>query len=306
MEKSCDPATFPIGATTDCIIKVHNKLATSNVHVVDMLPDQLQLVSGSVIGASEDGNGLNYNGVVESAEISVTNGVAPKGYISLGVLVGVPPISGVGDETIVNFDVLPFKYLGKTYRSIGVVSNGYVVIGGGAAADVSHEPKDFPDSAAPNNIIAPLWTDLDPSPPNGGHLYAAYIRDDSVGKMWLVVEWEDMSESSSPDAYTFQLWIEVNSDNEDISMVYARVDGDGDDSVGLVVGAENITGEFGDAWGAVPTTTDELKVEFSPGEHIIAFSAEGVVKGEWTNYAEMTGDTFQGTSIASFSGEVTW
>ena len=43
-------------------------------------------------------------------------------------------------------------------RAIGVVSNGYVVIGGGDGADIVFTPQTFPNPARPNNVLAPLWT----------------------------------------------------------------------------------------------------------------------------------------------------
>ena len=44
---------------------------------------------------------------------------------------GIAPIAGVGDDTITNFNVPTFHYGGEPYTRLGVVSNGYLVIGGG-------------------------------------------------------------------------------------------------------------------------------------------------------------------------------
>ncbi|OUC07705.1 hypothetical protein RY27_13305, partial [Litorilinea aerophila] len=66
------------------------------------------------------------------------------------------------DESIANFNVPGFFYGGETYSRVGIVSNGYVVVGGGAADDVQHINSDFPDPAVPNNVLAPFWTDLNP------------------------------------------------------------------------------------------------------------------------------------------------
>ncbi|RQP09929.1 MAG: hypothetical protein EAS51_10135 [Microbacteriaceae bacterium] len=67
-----------------------------------------------------------------------------------------------------NFTVPSFIYGGEVYDRIGVVSNGYVVVGGGAAGDVEYEPPaSFPDPATPNNVIAPFWTDLNPADGGG-------------------------------------------------------------------------------------------------------------------------------------------
>ena len=54
-----------------------------------------------------------------------------------------------------------FVYDGGTYTSIGVDSNGYVVVGGGDAEDNNCCQPVIPDTARPNNVLAPFWTDLD-------------------------------------------------------------------------------------------------------------------------------------------------
>ena len=43
------------------------------------------------------------------------------------------------------------------------MSNGYIVIGGGASGDIVFTPQHFPNAARPNNVIAPLWSDLNPA-----------------------------------------------------------------------------------------------------------------------------------------------
>ena len=40
--------------------------------------------------------------------------------------------------------------------------NGYVVLGGGTSADIVFTPQHFPNAARPNNVIAPMWSDLNP------------------------------------------------------------------------------------------------------------------------------------------------
>ena len=56
-----------------------------------------------------------------------------------------------------------FYYGGEPYTSIGVVSNGYVVVGGGTAADIVFTPQHFPNAARPNNVLALIWSDLNPA-----------------------------------------------------------------------------------------------------------------------------------------------
>ena len=58
-------------------------------------------------------------------------------------------------------------YGSEPYTRVGVVSNGYLVIGGGTAADIVFTPQTFPNAARPNNVIAPFWTDLNPAAGGG-------------------------------------------------------------------------------------------------------------------------------------------
>jgi hypothetical protein len=37
---------------------------------------------------------------------------------------------------------------------------------------------------------------------------------------------------------------------------------------------------------------------------VFTFQAKGISRGNWVNYAEMTGDTFFGTNISRFAGNV--
>ena len=69
----------------------------------------------------------------------------------------------MGDDTITNFNVPAFQYGGESYTRVGVVSNGYLVVGGGTGSDIVYLPQTFPNPARPNNVVAPFWSDLDPS-----------------------------------------------------------------------------------------------------------------------------------------------
>jgi hypothetical protein len=68
--------------------------------------------------------------------IASCSGCTPAGYLPLSIF-GIPPIAGVGDDTVTNFNVPTFLYGGEVYLRIGVSSNGYVVFGGGSGAENS-------------------------------------------------------------------------------------------------------------------------------------------------------------------------
>ena len=178
--------------------------------------------------------------------------------------------------------------------------------------------SDLPDSAVPNNVLAPFWTDLNPS--FGGRVLINVLG--AGGNVWTVVEWESVANFGDRETNTTQIWIGTNSDadpGEDISFVYGADVSDGDGGF-LTVGAENKFGNSGgttyfDGAGIPPSPSFpfadpgyEVDVFSSPGApggmHVISFDAEGRRKGAWQNCAEMTGDTFPGVAVDCVSGEV--
>ena len=71
------------------------------------------------------------------------------GYLPLS-LFGTTPEAGFGDDTLQNFATPSFVYAGETWSSIGVSSDGFLVVGGGAVN--SSVPTNLPDPTAPTNI----------------------------------------------------------------------------------------------------------------------------------------------------------
>ena len=234
---------------------------------------------------------------------AIEPGGSPFGYVSLAEL-GVAPVGGTGDETITNFNVSAYLFGGESYDSIGMVSNGYGVVGGGTSADVQHEPQDIPDPASPNNVLASFWTDLNPEA--GGNLYATELRYEATGRSWIVLEWEDVAVVSTPtEAQTFQVWIETTPGTEAVSYAYETVEGSGDPAVGLVVGAENRAGTSAVRLDEVPASGDDYSILTSPpgeGEAVtIGYTATGTAEGRYRIPARLTSDIQSGTTT-EFAG----
>jgi subtilisin family serine protease len=297
LDKSCAPTALARGEATECTLTLQNTtFDPAAVHLTDVLPGELDLVNGSVVGGTEKRNGLVFDGVLDAADpplVDVAPGSSPAGYIPLG-LFGIPPIPGVGDETIVNFNVPAFRFGGETWTRIGAASNGYAVVGGGTADDIQATNQILPDVARPNNVLAPFWTDLDPSA--GGSLRAGILTD-GVND-WLILDWENVVNfEHPPEKNSFQVWIGLNG-VEDISFVYGAVTGGAGGL--LTVGAENKFGNRGanvyaNGTGTLPGPATELVVTSTPGApadpHVITFSALGAKRGRWENCAEMTSES---------------
>ena len=128
-----------------------------------------------------------------------------------------------------------------------MTSNGYLVVGGGSAADVSSQNQGFPDGAPPNNVLAPFWTDLDGSA--GGRYYAYRVALPGESTTWSVFEWEQAPSFSDHAPNSFQVWIgpEANGLGQDIWFSYGPELSAGDPA-GLSVGAENAFGSSGESY----------------------------------------------------------
>ncbi len=318
LSKSCAPASIAKGKTTNCNITFQNTTFNdAQVNVVDMMPSQLKLVANSVIGANvaSDGKSLAFSGILPAAQppnVTVAAGTAPFGYFPLSGT----PISGVGDETISNFTVPAFIYGGQTYTRVGMVSDGYLVIGGGTSADVQFVNQNMPDPTRPNNVQAPFWTDLNPA--FGGAMRAAVLSSGS--NSWIVFDWQGVVNYSNRQPNTFQVWLPFATNTGTVNGVAATqtffaygviTTGEGG---ALTIGAENVFGNRGQNYyfngtGTLPAPNAGVYVNSQAGSpsapQSITFAASGNQYGAWVNYAQMTSNLFQGVSVAAFAGTVT-
>jgi subtilisin family serine protease len=309
LNKTCDPTTVKKTDKTKCTITVTNPTFDEVTYKAkDVLPKKLKLKESSVKGATKvTAKKVVAQGTLVAADPADVNAeicdlCSPAGYLPLSFF-SVPAEGGVSDESIGNYDVPDFQFAGETYSTIGFVSNGYAVVGGGTGADVEYINQIFPDSAPPNNVLAPFWTDLNPS--FGGEMRIAILADGPLA--WLILDWEDVREYSTDTTDSMQIWIGLNG-VEDITYTYGDMSsGDGGFAT---VGAENNFGNRGanvyaDGDGDIPVADTEILVSTTPGSmdsHVITFKAKNVKSGNWTNCATLRSDAFLGTSYSCFSG----
>jgi hypothetical protein len=276
LASECAPDTIARGATSYCTITAEN--TGSNPVVVDLTTS---VNSNLTITGAQNATvtrGLAAKLGVELAGTtpgipSIGPGETPAGFLPLSIF-GIAP-EPIGDEDLLNFDVPAFVYAGATYTTIGVDSNGYVVVGGGEGIDNECCQPVIPDTARPNNVLAPLWTDLDGTGAPG--LYAGILT--SGTDRWLVLEWQ-VNSWGTTTRQAFQMWIGLNGE-EDISYAYdpTALPTNPDDQP-LVVGAESIDGSAGDSLGVDVLPTEDLRVvstEPLPGGSV---SYEVFVRGD--------------------------
>jgi hypothetical protein len=201
--------------------------------------------------------GATWSGTLTASAPPTVAAIEPGANPSGGYrpISSVTPIAGIGDETVANFTVPAFQWGGETYTRIGVVSNGYLVVGGGDATDVNCCKPAIPNAARPNNVIAPYWTDLNPAA--GGAIRAARVTRGSDS--WLVVDFDKVVAYGSQTANTFQVWIQFGA-TEGVWMSYGDLGGAVDE---LVVGAENRDGRSGVTQPSV-ASGDEFRVRTTP------------------------------------------
>ena len=194
--------------------------------------------------------------VLQTTVINLVPGTV-AGFLPLAAF-GTTPIA-IGDEEILPFDLgRPFVYNNETYTTIGVSSNGYIVVGGGEPADNSFTPQTMPDRKGPNNVLAPFWTDLDGTGAPGIFID---VLTDGVGE-WVVVEWQ-VNVFGTTSRRTFQVWIGLNG-VQDITFTYDPANLPADPfGQRFTVGAENADGSVGNQIGGLPT--EDLRVTSTIG-----------------------------------------
>jgi subtilisin family serine protease len=301
---SCDSTTIAAGTETGCDVTVQN-LSSSSAHVSVKVkgPKSRRLVINDWSAGNKKGNGFIWNGQLspslppEILALVTPDGGPGGGYLPLSAF-GIPPEAGYGDETIGNYSGFgTFSYGHELYDTVAVDSNGYVVVGGGDAEDNNCCAPSMPSPSRPNNVIAPYWTDLDPS--SGGAIYVG-ILGDGVNE-WFVADWEDVPVFGQPtETRSFQVWLQLGDTTmEGIWMEHGETGPGAID--GLVVGAENRDGSDAAAlpFDTPPTLLGYQVVTGSPtpgGSMTISYDAFGRNAGTYNILSTMVSDATQGTA----------
>jgi hypothetical protein len=309
----CEDDFLSVGEEAGCEITVSNfALQPAEVDLNLKAPGQITLKN--ITGATKSSSTkIQWKGTLAAAlprtvSVDVTPGSTPAGgYLPLS-LFGIGPIGGVGDETITNFNVPSFTFGGNTYSALGMVSNGYIVLGGGDGDDVFFEAQSIPNTARPNAYLAPFWTDLNPAA--GGAMRIGTLTDGVSS--WIVCEWTAVRNFSDTNTNTFQVWIGYNG-VEDVTWTYGT-GSSSDPFANVGIGAENAEGTSGDsflfAFGAqaAPPANTEFKVTTAPGApggtQVIDFTMKGKKKGVFNSCAEAQVPGLFGTVNGCFPGEV--
>jgi hypothetical protein len=329
LSHTCSPMSVPVTAVSHCSASVANFANTpANVHMTvkeSTRGDDLTYTNVSPPGVPVLGNkGLRLDttltpalaGTIDSLP-DVTGQGPDGGYLDTSLL-GLPVVSGVGDDTITNFTTPPFYYAGELYTSFGVGSNGTLVIGTASAADATPFPQTFPNTARPNNVVAPLWTDL--NPPAAGTIRVGTLTDNGTGASWIVVDWNKVRNFSNATPHSFEIWLQrpvgpagTGPSSEAVTISYGpnlTFPGDGtglgnasqgDPGTNWNWGAENRDGTSGKNISPAPVNGHEFAVRTSPptagGSVTVTFDVGGYEPGTFRSDASMRSDITPGITV---------
>jgi hypothetical protein len=303
LTQSCAASSLREGQSTTCTVTAtNNAQAPATTSVVTQVNNKLRITSAN--GATVVNNRTAKAGpTVLAAPADAKPSIAPGslfGFLPLADFgIGATPI---GDEQALNFSVDPFLYGGVSYSTVGVVSDGYIVVGGAtSASDIQYLPQTLPDPAQPNNVLAPYWTDLE----GGAHagVYAGELTDGV--NTWIVVEWDVQvfGVSAASGERRMQVWIGVDG-TEDITYTYDTASLVSAPGQPLTVGAESPHGTEG---AQIPDAAPQgdYRITTSPGAPGGSLSYGVTVRaldgGTGTVTSNMTADIVPGTTVVSSS-----
>lgn len=300
LSSSCDPTDIARRQTSECTITAQNNGFTpTEVDLTTSVNRNLRITAAD--GATVTRGIAALLDVPLSGAAAGVPGIAPDtagfGYLPLDSL-GIAP-AAIGDEEIVNYNVPSFVYAGKTYGTIGIDSNGYLVVGGGSSEDNECCNPVLPSPSRPNNILAPFWTDLDGTGAAG--IYVATLTD-GAGGSWIVVEWR-VNTFGTTDEQVFQTWLGYGNGVEDVWYTYPA-GATPTDPAGqpYVVGAEGETGE-GQALPAGVLPTEDLRVTSSEptpgGTASYTVTVRGERQGTGVVNSELDSPAVAGTTVVN-------
>jgi subtilisin family serine protease len=315
-----DTATVSKGDTKPCRVTVTNLTsATAHVSVTVQAPKNGGITVQNYAPADKQGNGFTWGGTLNpSLPPPVEALVAPDslfgGWFDLSAFGSTFAIPGFTDESFLNFSPnAPVAFGDETYDTVGVVSNGYLVLGGATPADVQYLPQNMPDAAPPNNVLAPFWTDLNPD--DGGTFFYASFDDtdpNAPTSCYHLFEWQNYPVWSSGHngangKESFEIWM-LSADcaeyfgatNNSIAFDYNHIQVPGA-STPFNVGAENRLGTSAQDVGlnTMPNRNGYVVVvgNSTPGGTAkLKYDVLGTQVGAFNVSASMTSDVTQGTA----------
>ena len=186
--------------------------------IVDTVPDGFTIDPASVAGGGEvDGQTITWEvevpspvGVVGEYTVSTPANSAQcadwSGFLDLADLnIGFAGLDGDTVAATAFGNVGPFEHFGGAFPNLTVTEDGMITVTGGYGG-APWIPQAIPNTAQPNGVIAPLWSDLELSVADGRGMRLA-----SDGQTVAIVQWDDPFEFTGgvvgPSVGKFQAWV---------------------------------------------------------------------------------------------------
>jgi hypothetical protein len=296
LTQTCAATTVKVGQKTTCTVTAANEsFADTTVRLQSRVDNRLRITAATGAARDRGGRRATVDATVlagKSDAVPAISAIDPAqtpggGYLDLAGFDITP--NAIGDEEALNFDVPAFVFGGQTYTRIGVVSNGYVVVGGaGGSQDIACcPPQKLPDPTRPNNVLAPYWSDLDGT----GHPGVSVTTLTDGTNTWLVIQW-NVGMFGVPSAAggdrNMQVWIGLNGTEDvtyqlDTNAIAPPVPA----SAGLTIGAENGSGTGGAQLPGAPTVSSYL-ITTTPGQPGGSVTYTLTVRGSHRGLGQLT------------------
>lgn len=149
--------------------------------------------------------------IIKEGEIVPTLRVFPYQWVDLtdltkGAKSFVPEandffIANSTDEAVDTIDMgMSFEYFGEKFTSANIVINGFIALAGSGTPQQygsligpnSYSPSGIPSPRLPNNVVAPLWVDIDFGG-SKGYIFYRTFKPETANRSYdhLIVQWED-------------------------------------------------------------------------------------------------------------------
>lgn len=165
-----------------------------------------------------------------------------SGFVDLADF-GIPLVSALdGDTVAVNAfsNIGPFEVYNTVSPNLTVAEDGLITVAGGYGGE-PWIPQAIPNPAAPNGVIAPLWSDLELSFANDIGVRLATAGDVAVIQYDNPFEWT-ADDTIGPSVGKFQAWVynSIEDFRPEITFEYADI---GALPASATIGIEHILGE---------------------------------------------------------------
>ena len=260
--QSCAPDTIARYATSSCTVTARN-VGTVGTTVDLLTATTTDLPVIGVVGATRGAHTASRHNAKLTAAVRGVPSLQEQttsSYVPLDSINARITAQPIGDEDVLNYHLSkPINFNGLQYSTVGVDSNGYLIVGGGSADDNACCILPIgADPSRPNNVLAPFWTDLDGTGAPG--VLVAMVTDGASD--YLAVEWRVNAYDTST-LEVFQAFVRLGADagdkRQNIWFQY-KPGAVTDSGLPFVVRAENEVGAVGTQFAAGKVPAHDIDV----------------------------------------------